>query len=185
MKAPECLYGTQPFKSNFYEDRKKSLYATSFLIGRAETWIEPYLSNITNQDPEYLLNDWALFESQLFILFGDPDEVRQSEAELDASRLKEGGHVLLYISYFIALTPGIGDWGERALFHHFRKELASRIIDQLAVHPSRFDSLQNLMDISLELDTRYHERKKENNNFQLKKSEASKSVSSHPQTSSN
>ncbi|MBW0542402.1 hypothetical protein O181_082117 [Austropuccinia psidii MF-1] len=51
MKAPECLDGTQPFKvrsfikycqlifhndpQNFSQDRKKVLYATSFLICRA------------------------------------------------------------------------------------------------------------------------------------------------------
>ncbi|MBW0579879.1 hypothetical protein O181_119594, partial [Austropuccinia psidii MF-1] len=66
MKAPECFDGTQPFKvrsfiqscqllfnnypANLSQDRKKVLYATSFLIGRAEKWIEPYLSNLTNQD---------------------------------------------------------------------------------------------------------------------------------------
>ncbi|MBW0527235.1 hypothetical protein O181_066950 [Austropuccinia psidii MF-1] len=51
MKAPECFYGTQPFKGRSFiqscqlifnndlerlsQDRKKVLYATSFLIGRA------------------------------------------------------------------------------------------------------------------------------------------------------
>ncbi|MBW0572996.1 hypothetical protein O181_112711 [Austropuccinia psidii MF-1] len=111
MKAPEYFDGTQPFKvrsfiqcfqlifhnylANFSQDRKKVLYATSFLIGRAAKWIEPYLSNLTNQDPRYLLNSWRLFESQLFTLFGDPNEVRKSEEELDSLRMKEGGHVSL------------------------------------------------------------------------------------------
>ncbi|MBW0482015.1 hypothetical protein O181_021730 [Austropuccinia psidii MF-1] len=96
IKAPECFYGTQPFKvrsfsqscqlifysdlANFSQDRKKVLYATSFLIGRAAKWIEPYLSKIANQDPDYLLNSWRLFETQLFTLFGDPNEVRKFEA---------------------------------------------------------------------------------------------------------
>ncbi|MBW0585130.1 hypothetical protein O181_124845 [Austropuccinia psidii MF-1] len=64
MKAPECFDGTQPFKvrrfiqscqlifhndpANFSQDKMKALYATSFLIGRAAKWIEPYLSNLTN-----------------------------------------------------------------------------------------------------------------------------------------
>ncbi|MBW0565627.1 hypothetical protein O181_105342 [Austropuccinia psidii MF-1] len=72
MKAPECFDGTQPFKvrsfiqscklifhndlANFSQERKKVLYATSFLIGRAPKWIEPYLSNLINQDPNYLPN---------------------------------------------------------------------------------------------------------------------------------
>ncbi|MBW0593741.1 hypothetical protein O181_133456, partial [Austropuccinia psidii MF-1] len=106
----------------------------------------------------YLLNSWPLFESQLFTLFGDPNEVRTAEAELDGLRMKEGGHVALYIANFRSLVSGIGDWGKRALIHHLRKGLASRILDQLASHPSNIDSLQDLMDISLELDTRYHER---------------------------
>ncbi|MBW0524727.1 hypothetical protein O181_064442 [Austropuccinia psidii MF-1] len=85
IKATEGFDGTQPFKvrsfiqscqlmshndpANFFQDRKKVLYSTSFLIGRAAKWIEPYLSNLTNQDPSYFLNSWKLFESQLFTLF--------------------------------------------------------------------------------------------------------------------
>ncbi|MBW0507763.1 hypothetical protein O181_047478 [Austropuccinia psidii MF-1] len=120
MKAPECFDGTQPFKvrsfiqscqltfhndpANFSQDRKKVVYATSFLIGRAAKWIEPYLSNLTNQDSNYLPNSWNLFESQLFTLFGDPNEVRKAETELDSLRIKEGGHVSLYIANFRSLV---------------------------------------------------------------------------------
>ncbi|MBW0509860.1 hypothetical protein O181_049575 [Austropuccinia psidii MF-1] len=193
MKAPECFDGTQPFKvrsfiqscqiifyndsENISQDRKKALHATSILVGRAEKWIEPYLSNLNYQDSSYLLHSWPLFESQLFTPFGDPNEVRKAEAELDGLRMKEGGHVALYIAYFRSLVSRIGDWGKRALIHHLRKGLASRILDQFASHPSNIGSLQDLMDLSLELDTRYHERQKE------KKPEASKSNSSHHQNS--
>ncbi|MBW0489699.1 hypothetical protein O181_029414 [Austropuccinia psidii MF-1] len=97
--------------------------------------------------------------------------------------MKEGGHVSSYIAYFRSLVSRIGDWGERALIHHFRKGLASKILDQLASHSPRIDSPQDLMDITLELDIRYHERQKEKGNFQDKKPEASKSVSSHPHNS--
>ncbi|MBW0513832.1 hypothetical protein O181_053547 [Austropuccinia psidii MF-1] len=111
MKEQECFDGTKTFKvrsfiqscqlifqnylEDFSQDRKKVLYATSFLIGRAAKWIEPYLSIITNQDSNYLLNYWNLFESQLFTLFGDPHEFRNAEAELDSLIIKEGGNVSL------------------------------------------------------------------------------------------
>ncbi|MBW0592994.1 hypothetical protein O181_132709 [Austropuccinia psidii MF-1] len=111
MKAPTCFDGTQHFKvrsflqscqlifnndlASFSQDRKKVIDDTSFLIGRAAKWIEPYLSNLTNQDSNYLLNSWLLFESQLFTLFGYPNEVRKAEAELDSLRMKEGGHFSL------------------------------------------------------------------------------------------
>ncbi|MBW0475811.1 hypothetical protein O181_015526 [Austropuccinia psidii MF-1] len=177
MKVPECFYGTRPFKfrsfiqscqlifhndmANFSQDRKKVLNATSFLIGRAAKWIEPYLSNLTNQDPSYLLNSWKLHESQLFTLFGDPNEVRKAEAELDYLQMK-GGHVSLYIADFRSLV----------------------ILDQLASNPSSIDSLQDLMDITLELDTSYHVMQKEKNNHEEKNPEASKSIPSHSQNSS-
>ncbi|MBW0532830.1 hypothetical protein O181_072545 [Austropuccinia psidii MF-1] len=144
-KAPECFDGTQPFTvssfiqscqiifpndpAHFSQERKKVLYATSFLIGRAAKWIGPYLSNITNQDPDYLLNSWSLFESQLFTLCGDPNEVRKAEAEFHFLRMREGGNVSLYIADFKILVSKIGDWGERALIHHFRRGLPSRILD--------------------------------------------------------
>ncbi|MBW0473030.1 hypothetical protein O181_012745 [Austropuccinia psidii MF-1] len=153
-------------------------------IIKSSKWIEPYLSNLTNQNPSYLLNSWKLFESQLFTLFGDPNEVRKAEAELDSLRIKEGRNVSLYIADFRSLVSRIGDWGERALIHHFRKGFPSRILDQLASHPSRIDSLQDLMDITLELDTRYHERQNEKSHHQEKNPEASKSDYSHPQSSS-
>ncbi|MBW0491191.1 hypothetical protein O181_030906 [Austropuccinia psidii MF-1] len=98
--------------------------------------------------------------------------------------MKEGGHVSLYIADFRSLVSRIGDWGERAIIHNFRKGLPSRTLDQLASHLSRIYSLQDLMDITLELDTRYHERKNWKSHHQEKKSEASKSSSSHPSNSS-
>ncbi|MBW0531007.1 hypothetical protein O181_070722 [Austropuccinia psidii MF-1] len=73
MKAPDYFDGTKDYKlrgliqscqlifhndqANFFSDRKKVLYSTSFLTGRAGKWIEPYLSNISNDDPSYLLNN--------------------------------------------------------------------------------------------------------------------------------
>ncbi|MBW0561419.1 hypothetical protein O181_101134, partial [Austropuccinia psidii MF-1] len=166
MKAPECLDGTQTFKVGSFiescqlifhndlaklsQDREKVLYATSFPIGRAAKWIEPYLSNLTNQDPNYLLNSWKLFKSQLFTIFEDPNEVREAEADLDSSKMKEGGHVSLYIADFRSLVSRIWNWGERALTHHFRKGFPSRILDQTpsfqsSVHIPFLDSHWSLL----------------------------------------
>ncbi|MBW0585953.1 hypothetical protein O181_125668 [Austropuccinia psidii MF-1] len=177
MKAPDSFDGTKAYKlrrfiqscqlifhndpETFFSDRKNVLYSTSFLTGRAGKWIEPYLSNISNADPSYLLNKWKLFETQLFTLFSDPNEVRKAEQELDYLRMKESGKGSLYIADFRSLMSKIGDWGERAYIHVYRRGLESRLLEQLASHPGNLDSFQELMDINLELDTRYHERQKE------------------------
>ncbi|MBW0536749.1 hypothetical protein O181_076464 [Austropuccinia psidii MF-1] len=60
--------------------------------------------------------------------------------------------------------------------HHFRKRFASL--------PSIIDYLQDLMEITKELNTRYHERQKEKNKSQEERTEVSKSSSSNPQNSS-
>ncbi|MBW0522991.1 hypothetical protein O181_062706 [Austropuccinia psidii MF-1] len=63
----------------------------------------------------------------------------------------------------------IGDWGERAYIHVYRRGLASRNLDQLPSYPGNFNTRQELMDITLDLDTRYHERQKEKGSHQDKK----------------
>ncbi|MBW0534393.1 hypothetical protein O181_074108 [Austropuccinia psidii MF-1] len=136
IKAPNSFDGTQAHKlrgfiqscqlifhndpANFFSDRKNVLYSTSFLTGTAGKWIEPYLSNISNEDPCYLLNNWKLFETQLFTLFSDPNEVRKAKKELDNLRPKERGHVSLYIADFRRSMSRVGDWGERAYIHVYR-----------------------------------------------------------------
>ncbi|MBW0475348.1 hypothetical protein O181_015063 [Austropuccinia psidii MF-1] len=157
-KAPDSFDGTQAHKlrgsiqycqlifhndtANFFSYRNKALYSTSFLTGRAGKWIEPYLLNISNEDPSYLLNNWQSFETQLFTLFGHPNEVRKAEQELDKLRMKESGNVSLYISHFRSSMSRIGDWGKRAYIHVYRRGLESRLLDQLASHLGTFDTLQ-------------------------------------------
>ncbi|MBW0560526.1 hypothetical protein O181_100241 [Austropuccinia psidii MF-1] len=177
VTAPDSFHGTQ---ANFFSDRKKVLYSTSFLTGRAGKWIEPYLSNISNEYPSYLLNNWNLFETQLFTLFGDPNEVRKAEQELDNWRMKESGNVSFYIPDFRSLMSRIGDWGETAYIHVYRRGLASNLLGQLASYPGNFDTLQELMDITLELDTRYLERQKGKGSHQEKKPRVTGSNSSRP-----
>ncbi|MBW0528680.1 hypothetical protein O181_068395 [Austropuccinia psidii MF-1] len=111
MKAPDYFDGTKAYKlrgfiqscklifhnypAKFFSDRKKVLYSNYYLTGRAGKCIETYLSNISNEDPSYLLNSWKLFETQLFTLLGDPNGVRKAEQELDNLRMKESGQVSL------------------------------------------------------------------------------------------
>ncbi|MBW0469345.1 hypothetical protein O181_009060 [Austropuccinia psidii MF-1] len=192
MKEPDSFDGTQAQKlggfiqscklifhndpEKFFPERKKVLYSTSFLTGRAGKWIEPYHSNISNEDPSYVLNNWKLMETQLFTLFGDLNEARKAEQQLDNLRMKERRHLSLYISDFRSLMSRILDWGERAYIHVYKGGFASRILEQLASDPGSFDNLQELMDRTLELDTRYHARQKEKGGHQDK---------NHPVTVSN
>ncbi|MBW0566326.1 hypothetical protein O181_106041 [Austropuccinia psidii MF-1] len=83
--------------------------------------------------------------------------------------MKEGGNVSLYIADFRSLVSRIGDWDQRAYIHHYRRGLASSGLDQLASNPSIIAYLQDLMDINLGFEARYHERQKEKKNFKKRR----------------
>ncbi|MBW0478725.1 hypothetical protein O181_018440 [Austropuccinia psidii MF-1] len=196
MKAPDSFDGTQAHKlrrltpsfqsifhndpASFFSERKKVLYSTCFLTGISGKWIEPYLSNITNEDQSYLLNKWQFFETQFLTLFGDLNEFGKPSQDLDNLRMKESGRLSFYISYFRSTMSRIGNWGEREYIHVYTRGLTSRLLGQLASLPGNFDSLQELMDITLELYTRYLERKKEKGSQQEKKPPVTGSNSFRP-----
>ncbi|MBW0470824.1 hypothetical protein O181_010539 [Austropuccinia psidii MF-1] len=94
--------------------------------------------------------------------------------------MKESSHVSLYIAYFRRLMSRIVYWGERYHIHFYRRGLASRLLEQLASHPDGFDNLQELMDITLELATRYHKRQKKKGNHQERKPSVTGSICSRP-----
>ncbi|MBW0475011.1 hypothetical protein O181_014726 [Austropuccinia psidii MF-1] len=152
MRAPDPLDGTQAHKMRGFIQSCQLIFHN-----------DP--ANFFSDRKKFLFS--LLFETKLFTLFGDPNEVRKAEQELENLRMKESGHVSLYIADFRSLMSRIGDWGEGAYIHVYRRQLASRLFDQLASHPCTFDTLQELINITLELETKHHERQKER--VQIKK----------------
>ncbi|KAI8447663.1 hypothetical protein BY996DRAFT_6586376 [Phakopsora pachyrhizi] len=118
MKAPVSFDGSNPSKlrnflqscqlifynneKTFSKDKKKVLYAASFLSGKAGKWIEPYLTQLDNMELTYILNLWTSFETQLFTLFGNPNKVRKAEQEINHLRMKDHG---MASSYILDLEP--------------------------------------------------------------------------------
>ncbi|KAI9601156.1 hypothetical protein H4Q26_000960 [Puccinia striiformis f. sp. tritici PST-130] len=149
MKKPDSFDGSSPAKlrnylqqcklifrndiDSFSSDLKKTLYAAAFLTGKAFEWVQPYLEVIDDPPPNYMMNSWLMFESQLVTLYGDPNELRATEYKLDSLTMKDGDHASNYIS----------------------------ILDLLAQNTEVFDTLSELIEATLKIDTRHHERQKE------------------------
>ncbi|MCA0768134.1 hypothetical protein KQW08_24785, partial [Vibrio vulnificus] len=74
---------------SFSSDLKKTLYAAAFLTGKAFEWVQPYLEVIDDPPPNYMMNSWLMFESQLVTLYGDPNELRATEYKLDSLTMKD------------------------------------------------------------------------------------------------
>ncbi|MBW0529204.1 hypothetical protein O181_068919 [Austropuccinia psidii MF-1] len=127
MKAPDSLDGTQARKLRGFIQSSQLTF---------------------HYDPEKPFSD----RNKSFTLFGYLNEVRKAEQELDNLRMKESGHVSLYIADFQSLRSIIGDWEECSYIHVYRRRLESRPLNQLASH----------------CNTRYHERQKEKGSNQQK-----------------
>ncbi|MBW0471527.1 hypothetical protein O181_011242 [Austropuccinia psidii MF-1] len=145
MKAPDSFYGTKAYKLRGFIQSCQLIF---------------------HNDPENFFSDqkkvfYSTFFSLLYTLFADPNEFRKAEQELENLKMKESGQLSSYIADFRSLMSSIGDWGERAYIHVYRRGLETRLLDQLDSHRGNFDSLQELMEITLEFDDRYHERQKE------------------------
>ena len=89
MKQPDPYGGKSPAKlrlfiqqcklifqndpSTFYNGHQKVIYALSYLTGKAFEWIQPALDNVETEDPDFILNSWEEFETQIVLIFGDPN----------------------------------------------------------------------------------------------------------------
>ncbi|KNZ48475.1 uncharacterized protein VP01_5645g1 [Puccinia sorghi] len=62
LQSCKLLFLNDP--SVFSDDRKKVLYAASYLSGRASQWFEPYMDLLQNQFPSCLINNWDQFKQQ-------------------------------------------------------------------------------------------------------------------------
>ncbi|KNZ45744.1 uncharacterized protein VP01_7844g1, partial [Puccinia sorghi] len=133
------------------------LNRTTQQVQRASQLFEPYLDLLENQSPSCLINNWDQFEQQLFTLFGDPNEVRNTEYELNSLSMKDNGKASTYIAQFRTLQSRV-NWNNAAFAFHFRKGLPSRITDQLALTGQQLKTLQQLIDRTIELDNCYHEK---------------------------
>ncbi|KAI9613068.1 hypothetical protein H4Q26_010344 [Puccinia striiformis f. sp. tritici PST-130] len=118
---------------SFSSDLKKTLYAAAFLTGKAFEWVQPYLEVIDDPPPNYMMNSWLMFESQLVTLYGDPNELRATEYKMGRP------------STHVSLSKG----------------LPTRVLDLLAQNTEVFDTLLELIEATLKIDTRHHERQKE------------------------
>ncbi|KNZ63035.1 uncharacterized protein VP01_11943g1, partial [Puccinia sorghi] len=113
-----------------------------------------------------LINNWDQLKQKLFTLFGDPNEVQNTEFELNSLSMKDNSKASTYIAQFQTLQLRI-DWNDAAFAFHFRKGLPSCITDQLALTGQRLKTLQQLIDRTVELENCYDNKIRSNKKVNL------------------
>jgi Retrotransposon gag protein len=76
------------------------------------------------------LSSWALFEEELHMNFGDPDEVATQECKLHTLKMNDHHHVLRYINQFKEVAS-MTKWNDDALRSQFYQGLPSCLQDDI------------------------------------------------------
>ena len=126
------------------------------------------------------MDDFPSFSRKIISVFGDPDLARTSICKLEG--LKQTKSAATYAAEFCCHSV-FTQWNDEALCHLFYKGLKDAVKDDLA-HRDRPDSLDDLIDLSIKLDTRLYERSLERGPTRPPthhtQAEVTHSVTSHP-----
>ncbi|MDB5911246.1 MAG: hypothetical protein JWP34_5363 [Massilia sp.] len=179
VKAPEAYDGTpgtlQGFLTqlkayhryntyDFPDEERKVLHAAHLLKGSALDWFEPTLrdySENAEDDREdgtnRIFGSFSHFANDLKKTFGNPDEKRSAERELEMLRQK--GSASEYASRFRQITSKL-DWEDGNLMAWFYRGLKEEVKDDLA-REKRPDDFADYVEMAVAIDNRLYERRME------------------------
>jgi hypothetical protein len=159
LSQVSLVFLTRPARYN--TERKKVLFAASYLSGPASAWFVPF-SDVTKPSPLWLDN-YVLFTEELQRLFGDPNYIATAERNLRRLRMREDSSIATYNTKFESYATDLA-WNDSALYSHYKHGLAERIQDDLLHHPKP-QTLTQLKELAVDIDNRHHERLQERSNI--------------------
>jgi hypothetical protein len=140
----------------FQAERDKVLFAASYLRDLANQWWMPML---TMQPPPQILDDWAMFTTELFEMFGNQHlQTTSQNAILDMS-MPDEGRVSEFLVRFNSHAVYTG-WNDAALANHFYRGLPLRLKKRFS-YIRRPQTLVEMRRYALDFDQNYWEFREE------------------------
>ena len=138
----------------FPNEQSKVLFAATYLRGKAFAWLEPRL--LRGTDP--MLSDFQRFCRELERNLGDPSREQTMAKRLRA--LKQGASAANYRSEFDSIAQYL-TWDESALRSQYYEGLKADVKDALSYCADEPEDYKAYQDLTIRLDDRIYERKKE------------------------
>ena len=135
---------------------KKTLFATTYLRGRAEQWIKPAMKSFLDdgEDEGRLFENFTNFKARIRKIFGVSNEEQTAERVIQHLRQKNSAaDFAARFQQYSQLTK----WDDAALMVMFRRELKDNVKDELMRY-GEVNSLDSLIKAAIELDDRLYER---------------------------
>jgi hypothetical protein len=153
----------------FEKDSNRVVFVGRNLTDLALSW---YITTISNADTRDLMYDWEHFKLEFHKSFGDPDEIASANRRLQKIHMGPNEDCISYITRFREIHS-ILNWDDEPMMFAFRQGLTNKIRDDLAYNRSKPESLEELMTLAQDADSRHRE-----NQADFRNNESSSSGSS-------
>jgi len=145
------------FLFNSTPNNRKTLMATTYMRGRAQHWIKPKLRTYLDDgtDTGTIFANYSMFKVEIRRIFGTSNE--NTIAERAVQTLRQETSAADYASRFQEYAVVTG-WDDAALCTMYRRGLKETVKDELMRYGGDVDTLNALIEASIELDDKLYER---------------------------
>lgn len=145
------------FAFNSVPADKKTLFASTFLRGRAEKWLKPNLRKYLDdeEDEDNLFADFDNFKTEIRRIFGTSNE--EQTAERNIQHLVQRTSASDYAARFQE-QANLTEWDDAALMTMFRRGLKNEVKDEIMRYGGKIDTLTTLIEAAIELDDKLYDR---------------------------
>ena len=145
------------FAFNTIDEDKKTLFATTYLRGGAQRWMEPMLEAYLNDqtDDKEVFSSYATFKKEIRQIYGVSNE--ESTAERVIQHIQQRNSASEYAARFQEYSNQT-DWDDAALQTMYRRGLKEGVKDELMRYGGQIADMEDLIKASIELDDKLYER---------------------------
>lgn len=148
----------------FQNDMDKIMFMITFFRGPAFDWVDPHYTEYRERPPtsrnvatRALFESFATFQEKLTMVFGNIDEKRNAEREIQ--NLRQRASATEYLAKFQRLATRT-EWDTDALLAQFYRGLKDSVKDEIA-KIDRPTDLEAMYTLAVRIDTRQYERQLE------------------------
>jgi hypothetical protein len=172
VQKPDLYYGDRKKLEDWFHQiqmyflftpvgtEKKTLFTTTFLRGRAQHWIKPYLYKFLEDGPidsdtNGLFADFNALKENMRLVFGVTNDKETAIRVIQHLRQKSSAseYAIKFQEYAL-----VTDWDNNALMTMFRRGLKENVKDELMRNGGIIDSLDILIRTAIDIDDKLYKR---------------------------
>jgi len=172
VQKPDLYYGDREKLEDWFHQiqmyflftpvakEKKTLFATTFLRGRAQHWIKPYLHKFLEDGPvdgdtNGLFADFNTLKENMRLVFGVTNDKETAIRVIQHLRQKTSAaeYAVKFQEYAL-----VTEWDNNALMTMFRRGLKENVKDELMRSGGIIDTLDVLIRSAIDIDDKLYER---------------------------